>query len=227
MIKCFIGGDIFSDFNEELEAAAIVEEERFYRYARFFSFNMALGLTSFDGNRGKAYENNPPTYGVSVTFFSSFQTAYSLGLEYSKHHFFIDHPVHKYNNNLGMVEVSMLRVFFAFRRYLDTSDLGTAITYANPYVVARPEYWYTTNKFIDQPSIPNNGGGGIGLGVGFGLEFPMKVKESYLGVEFLFHTVNFHDKYTQDYRPRPDSSYGYEDLSGNAYSTMVSYIINW
>jgi hypothetical protein len=37
-----IGGDIFSDFNEELESAKVAEDERFYRFGRFFSFNVGL-----------------------------------------------------------------------------------------------------------------------------------------------------------------------------------------
>lgn len=31
-----IGGDIFNDFNESLDEAQVVEDERFYRYGRFF-----------------------------------------------------------------------------------------------------------------------------------------------------------------------------------------------
>ena len=73
----------------------------------------------------------------------------------------------------------------------------------------------------------------MGFGLGFGMEFPIKIKENYLGVEFLFHSVNFHDKYTQDYRAidsdgdgEPDGN-GFSDLTGNAFSTMASYVISW
>ena len=69
-----VGGDIFTDFSEDVENAKVVEDERFYRYGRFFSFNVALGLTTFDGNRGIAYENQPPSFGTSFTFFKDFQT---------------------------------------------------------------------------------------------------------------------------------------------------------
>ena len=30
------GGDIFTDFNEDLESSQVLEDERFYRYGRFF-----------------------------------------------------------------------------------------------------------------------------------------------------------------------------------------------
>ena len=223
-----LGGDIFTDFNEELDAAHIVEEERFYRYGRFFAFNLGLGLTSFDGHRGKAYENTPPSYGASFTFFSDFQKAYSLGVEFSKHNFYVDQIVNKYASAPpGLIQVSMLRVFLAFRYYLDTSNLGTALTYSNPYFVTRAEYWYTTNKFVDQPSFEKDSGGGLGLGIGGGLEFPIKLKENYVNIEFLFHAVNFHDKYTQDYRPLSSNNYGYDDLTGNTYSVMAYYSMNW
>ena len=225
-----VGGDIFTDFNEDIENTKLVEDERFYRYGRFFSFNLSLGLTTFDGNRGLAYENLPPTYGLSFTFFKDFQSAYGLGFEFSKHSMFLKDAVRKFpDTNLppGFVDISMLRVFFSYRYYIDTANLGTAITYSNPYFIGRLEYWYTTNDFQDQKEVPKDTGGGLGAGIGFGLEFPIELKESYIGLEFLFHSVAFFDKNTSDYAPQQEGGYGFNDLGGNAYSTMVSYVFNW
>lgn len=224
-----VGGDIFTDFNEDIENAKLVEDERFYRYGRFFSFNLSLGLTTFDGNRGLAYENLPPTYGLSFTFFKDFQSAYGLGLEFSKHSMFLKDGVIAFPDKTapGLVEVSMLRVFFSYRYYIDTANLGTAITYSNPYFIGRMEYWYTSNKYVDQTELPNDKGGGLGAGIGFGLEFPIEIKESYIGLEFLFHSVAFFDKNTTKYSPQKPGGYGFENLGGNAYSTMVSYVFNW
>ncbi len=220
--------DIFNDFNENIEASQVVEDERFYRYGRFFSFQIALGLTSFDGNRGAAYEDSPPSFGLGLNWFSDFQTAYGLGIEFSEHNMFFDKPTEGFNNSaVGFVEVSMLRAYFSYRYYLDTSELGTAITYSNPYFTGRLEYWYTSNKFIDQSELGDDVGGAFGFGLGLGLEFPVKLKESYLGVEFLFHSVNYHDKFTRDFASVPNSNVGVEDLTGNAFSTMVAYVISW
>ena len=227
-----VGGDIFTDFNEDIENTKLVEDERFYRYGRFFSFNLSLGLTSYDGNRGLAYENLPPTYGLSFTFFKDFQSAYGLGFELSRHSMFLKDAVRKFPETLlppGYVEVSMLRVYFSYRYYIETANLGTAITYSNPYFIGRLEYWYTQNDYKDQKEVPKDSGGGLGAGVGFGLEFPIEIKESYIGLEFLFHSVAFFDKNTSDYAPPPDKpkGYGFQNLGGNAYSTMVSYVFNW
>ena len=231
-----VGGDIFTDFSEDVENSQLVEDERFYRYGRFFSFNISLGLTTFDGNRGLAYENQPPSYGVSFTFFKDFQNALGLGLEYSKHSMFLKDPVQGFPNNScpgntqcapGAVEVDMLRVFLGYRYYIDTSNLGTAITYSNPYLITRVEYWYTTNEYIDQSQLEKDSGGGLGVGLGFGLEFPITVRESYIGLEVLYHSVNFHDKNSQAYMPVTNGGYGFDDLKGAAYTTMVSYVFNW
>jgi len=121
----------------------------------------------------------------------------------------------------GLVQVGQLRVYTGYRYYIDTSNLGTAITYSNPYFTGRLEYWYTTNKFIDNPNIGNRSGGGLGVGLGGGLEFPIKLKEAYLGVEVLYHNVNFDDKNTGSFQPTV------EDLSGEAITTMMSYIWSW
>lgn len=218
-----IGGDIFSDFNEDVESAQVLEDERFYRYSRFFSFNIGVGMTSFTGNRGAAYDNEPPTYGVSVVYFSGFHSAFVVGIEYSKHNMVIDEPTKGYDSNPGLIEISMLRPFFGYRQYLDTADLGTAITYSNPYFVGRIEYWYGSSKFVEQPDLENRmqSTSGLGFGLGGGLEFPIELKSSYINVEYLFHSVAFRDKYTALFQPV------YDDLTGYVHSIMLNYTLSW
>lgn len=234
------GSDIFSDFNEDLESAQVLEDERFYRYGRFFSVNLGGGFTTFTGNRGQAYEDNPPTFHLSTNYFLDFQKAVILGLEYSKATMVLDTKVNGYPNqgNLGAVVTDYTRVFVGYKYYLDTTDLGTAITYSNPHLIGRLEYWYQTSKFIDLEGIPKEKGGGLGTGLGMGLEFPVELKQSYISVELLYHVVNFYDKFTQNYRQIPDnpttpaneaagSTYGYEDLAGNVISLIFTYNFTW
>lgn len=224
-------GDIFNDFNEDLEASQVLEDERFYRYGRFFQATLGAGLTTFTGNRGKAYSDNPPTFHLGVAFFLGFRSALTLGIEYSKHTMILDTRTVGYpNQNLGAVETTMMRPFLGYRFYLDTTDLGTALTYSNPYFITRLEYWYQTNKFPENKSIPPQKGGGVGAAIGGGLEFPIELKVSYISVEFLYHVVNYFDRFTQDYRQIPNNSkstYGYDDLRGNAMSLIFTYNFTW
>jgi hypothetical protein len=227
-----VGGDIFSDFNEDLEATQVLEDERFYRYGRFFSVNLGGGFTTFTGNRGVAYIDNNPTFHLSVNYFLDFQKSIALGIEYSKHTMILDTVVNGYEpiGIIGAVVSDMTRAFVGYKYYIDTADLGTAITYSNPHFIGRLEYWYQTNKFIDRPEIDNEKGGGIGTGLGMGLEFPIELKSSYVSVEGLYHVVNFFDKFTQDYRQienNPKSTYGYEDLTGNVLTLIVTYNFTW
>jgi len=224
------GSDIFSDFNEDLEASQVLEDERFYRYGRFFSVNLGGGFTTFTGNRGNAYDDNHPTFHLSTNYFMDFQQAIMIGVEYSKHTMVLDTRTNKFRTqNVGAVQTDMTRVFVGYKYYIDTTDLGTAITYSNPYFIGRLEYWYQTNKFIDRPEFEKDKGGGLGSGIGAGLEFPVELKKSYVGIEFLYHVVNFFDKYTQDYRKVdiPGSTFGYEDLTGNVLSIMITYNFTW
>ena len=225
-----VGGDIFSDFNEDIEAAKVQEDERFYRYGRFYSVNMGVGLTSFTGNRGRAYDNDPPGYHLSMTYFFNFKTAFVFGLSYSKHRMIIDTKTDGFQGtNPGLISVNMLRTFWGFRYYIDTADLGTAVTYSNPYLTARMEYWYQTNKYVEEEQFGKDSGGGLGTGLGGGLEFPLELKKSYMGVEILYHSVNFFDKYTTKFKQCEDSGcdYGYDDLDGNVWTTAITYNMSW
>ncbi len=221
-----IGGDIFNDFNEDLETEQILEDESFYAYGRFFSLNLGIGLTNFNGNRGSAYNDKPPTFSLSINSFTSFQVSYILGIAHSKHTMFYGNlnsldGFDDTKSPVGRIDVSQLRVFVGFRYYVDTSDLNTAITYSNPYTTMRLEYWYTTNKFTDRVDIEDETGGGVGMGLGGGLEFPITLKETYINFEFLAHFVNFYDQATRAYAPVND------DLSGVGFSYIVNYVIGW
>ena len=231
-----IGGDIFSDFNEDLEDTQMMEDERFFRYGRFFSFQLYMGLTYFDGNRGTLYSNDPPTFGLGILYFSDFQSAWGLGFSLSKHNYSIVGQTAGFSQGPGFVEVTMLRPYIGYRYYIDTSNLGTALTYSNPYFTARMEYWYVTNKYLDnitdEPDDPD--GGGIGVGLGFGLELPIKLKESYMNIEFLIHDVAFADKQTRLLGEASDengntisNSDSVEDLSGYGYTITLGYVWSW
>ncbi|MCB9061785.1 MAG: hypothetical protein H6622_09710 [Halobacteriovoraceae bacterium] len=222
-----VEGDIFEDYNEDIESTQMMEDERFYRYGRFFTFNIWLGLTQFYGNRGLAYSNDHPTYCLSLHQFLNFQTQIGLGIEFSKHHFVSDNITSGFpSQGAKLVDVNLLRFFWSYRHYIDTSNLGTAITYSNPYFVFRIEYWRLRNKFVERPDVGDETGGGIGTGLGGGLEFPIKLKESYLGLEILYHIANLPDKDTTKYRPI-DNNGGYEDFRGNAITMKMAYVFNW
>lgn len=235
------GNDIFTEFGEELESKRIQEEERFYRYGRFVSFTMGLGVTTFTGNRGKAYHDQNPTFSFGFIYFSDFQNAITLGIDYSKHVMYVDTPVQENNDPedfYGAIDISLLRPHVGYRYYVDTSQLGSILTYANPYFSGRLEYWYQTNRFREYDDSTQKGGG-IGLGIGLGIEIPTDLEKSFIGLQFLVHQVNFFDKETRAYKKEaPDETlypgycqtnvcYGYDDLKGTGYSLITSYLMSW
>ena len=223
-----VGGDIFTDFSEDVEAGTVLEGERFYKYGRYFSFQIGVGVTSFTDNRGIAYEDAPPSVGLGFLYFFNFKMAFTMGLALSKHNFFLNDAVNAFDAGpAGQVEVTMFRVFAGIRYYIDTTDLGTALTYSNPYFAGRIEYWLQTNKFVDQSGVANQSGGAFGTSVGGGLEFPVDLKDSFVNVEILYHVVNFFDKFTTDYRPIEDTGSGFDDMDGDVYTVMVSYVLSW
>jgi len=226
-----IGGDIFSDFNDNVEANDQMEDERYYRYGRFFSFSLGIGVNQFDGNRGAAYIQDPPVINFGLNYFKDFKTSFGIGFDIARNHFVLDY-VPKVTPNqggaIGTINVNHLTAYFSYRYYFETANLGTAVTYANPYFTFRVEYWYQTINFQDINE-PDQVGGGLGFALGGGFEFPLKIKESYLGVEGLIHAVNLPDKFSNKWSNNDPNAVnkGIQDFTGNAYSVMISYVMSW
>ena len=64
----------------------------------------------------------------------------------------------------------------------------------------------------DQEDLDKKSEGAIGFSLGGGFEFPIKMKESYIGVEALWHTVNFFDKYTNVYQEKNDGTRFFSEI---------------
>jgi hypothetical protein len=114
------------------------------------------------------------------------------------------------------------------RYYIDTTNLGSALTFANPYFVGRLEYWGVDYKFKNQPTLQEEKGKGMGWAGGIGLQFPLKMKTYNFGVEFLVHSVNWSDRFTQAYAPLPQGSenysgYGYTNMNGLAFDLFMGF----
>lgn len=228
-----LGGDIFNDYSEGIESAKILERENYFNYSNFFSVDFLLGWTSFNDERGQAFQvNNSPGFGLSANYYFETNVTFGLGFNYSQNYFTIDEPVYGYPNPAtlpGNITVNNWRYFLNLRYYLDTSNLGSAITFANPYLVGRMEYWDVTYVFKNQPIYPNEKGKGFGFAFGLGLQFPLKMKQYNFGIEALAHSVNWSDKWTQKYAPienangQPVTGYGYDNLNGMAFDLFMGF----
>jgi len=221
-----IGGDIFSNFQEDIESAQVLEDERFYRFGRFYSVNLGFGITSFLNNRGNAYNDKFPSFMLSLNYFFNFHSSLVMGAELSNHVMDIDFPTVRSTTPIGRINVSMLRAFIGYRYYLETNDLSAIFTNSNPYFTARFEYWYQTNKF-QEAGFDKETGGGVGAGIGVGVEFPLKLKERYLGFEMLIHPVSLLDSDSKEYNPTAVGQPGFSDLNGPAYSLFLSINETW
>jgi hypothetical protein len=231
---------IFSDFEEDLASRQVQEDERFYRYGRFVSMTMGFGLTTFGGNRGKAFHDENPTFSMGLVYFSDFRNAFNMGIEHSRHTIYLDTPVKSNavsSNPYGAIDVQLLRPFLAYRYYFETADLGSILTYANPYLIGRIEYWYETKKYRDYDGQDTVKEGGLGASVGAGIEIPTDLDKSFVGFQMLMHKVQLPDNNTEEYQAadaaddatycQTHKCYGYSDLQGLGYSFITSYVISW
>ena len=223
-----LGGDIFNDYSEGIESAKILERENFFNYSTFFSVDFFIGWTGWDGDRGQAFEtSSSPGFNIGANYYFESNVTFGLGIAYSQNFFTINQPVYGYpdpNALPGTITVDNWRFFGNVRYYIDTSNLGPAITFSNPYFVGRFEYWGVDYKFKNQPMYPSQKGKGMGWALGMGLQFPLKMKQYNFGAEFLVHSVNWSDKYTQAYAPLPDGNgYGYSTLSGLAFDLFMGF----
>jgi opacity protein-like surface antigen len=199
----------FSDFVPFEDEYDIDEDERFMYFGRFFAVSLGTGMHVFGGNIGKLYNTAIPVLDFRLIYFFDFRLAGEIGVSSASHAF------NAAPN--GAVNVSLLRLNADLKYYFDTKNVGAAITYANPYVIAGVSQTFRTQAFQDHNSVEKDNA--FAVSAGAGMEFALKPRKTSIGVEGRIHQIFFQDRFDQEYLES-----GLADLTGPMYSFITSLI---
>ena len=193
------------------------EEENntiFFQFGRFFGVSLGLGTEFADGYRGTLWQGGFPLVDFKFHYWFDFNLAIDMGFSIASH--FYDTKA----NNIGRVDVSMFHPAFDLKYYFDTKNLGSAISFSNPYIIVGAGSFTKTENFLllgQQDSTS-----GLGLSLGAGLEFVIAPKKTYLAIEGKMHFVRFKDTYTTLFQ-----SQGLPNLTGNFYTMTCNLLLTW
>jgi len=199
----------FSDFVPFEDEYDIDEDERFMYFGRFFAVSLGSGMHVFGGNIGKLYNTAIPVLDFRLIYFFDFRLAGNIGVSSASHAF------NAAPN--GAVNVNLLRINADLKYYFDTKNVGAAITFANPYVIAGVSQTFRTQAFQGLNSTDKDNA--FAVSAGAGMEFALKPRKTSIGVEGRIHQIFFQDRYDQTYLES-----GLPDLTGNMYSIITSLI---
>ena len=186
----------------------------FFQFGRFFGISLGLGTEFADGYRGALWQGGFPLVDFKFHYWFDFNLALDMGLSIASH--FYDTKA----NNLGRVDVTMFHPGFDLKYYFDTKNLGSAISFSNPYIaVGLGSYTKTENYLL---LATQDSSTGLGLSLGAGLEFVINPKRTYISIEGKAHFVRFKDTYTTTFQ-----SQGLPNLTGNLYTVTCNLLLTW
>ena len=111
----------FGEFNDEDVEA---QETRFFMYGRHFAISIGSGLMQVSGNRGAVYQGGFPSIDFRFHFWFDFHSALDFGFAQS---------TFNYSLNSQRTDVSITNVGLHYKRYLNTTDMSSGVSFANPY----------------------------------------------------------------------------------------------
>lgn len=199
----------FSDFVPFEDEYDIDEDERFMYFGRFFAVSLGTGVNVFGGNIGALYNTALPIADLRLIYFFDFRLAGSIGFSDASFAFSAAPN--------GPVNVNMMRLNADLKYYLDTKNVGAAITYANPYVVGGLSQVFRTQVFQNLNDVEKDNA--FGVSAGLGMEFALKPRKTSIGVEGRIYEIFFQDRYAGTY-----AQSGIPDLTGPMYSLTTSLI---
>ena len=201
----------YGEFNENQDEEA---DSKFFQYGRFFGVSLGLGAQIVDGNRGALWQGGFPMVDFKLHYWFDFQMALDLGFFTAQQ--FYDTAV----KGLGHVDVNMVHVGVDVKYYFPTKNLSSALSFANPYLIAGAgSYSKTENSQAQATQDPDTS---IGVCLGIGLEFVMNPRKSYFELEAKGHLAVFKDTYTTSFQAA-----GLPNLTGNFYTISGSILFTW
>lgn len=185
--------DPFSDYSEFEEESDEEADINFFRNGRFLTLGLAAGLRGFTGNFANIYDPSLQ-FGLYLTYFFDLRIAMALGFQTG------DHKV-SFNTLTGTGDrnysgnVSITAINFDLKYYFNTQNVTRGLADLNPYMIAGLGQFYRTHTINGLDGYGRDSA--MGFNIGGGLEIPLMQKKAFLGVQGVYHYVDFADESKQ------------------------------
>jgi hypothetical protein len=178
--------DPFSDYSEFDEASDEEADINFFRNGRFLTVGLAVGPQIFTNGMAKAYGDGP-SMGLYLSYFFDLRLAMSLSLMSADHSVKFKTTGGDYSGNVSINEVG-----FHLKYYFNTQNVQKGLADLNPYAMvgfSQISRVYSVSELLTKSSESP-----MSEDLGLGIEIPMLRRKAYLGVQGLYHFVNFSDE---------------------------------
>lgn len=208
--------DPFTDYSEFEEESDEEADINFFRNGRFFTLGLQGGYRGFTGNFADAYQA-APSFGVSLTYFFDLRLAMALGFYTGDHSVKFKTNQNTYGGNLSLTSINV-----DLKYYLNTQNVTRGLADLNPYIIGGFGQFYRTYTISNMDRYARDSTMGVDMGAG--VEIPLMRKKAYLGLQFVYHYVNFNDENKEyiDGTEKLD-----KPLSGDFYDMGVILGINF
>lgn len=184
--------DPFSDYSEVEQDAEEEADINFFKNGRFLTLGLQLGYRGFTDGMSRAYTPNL-LYGVQFSYFFDLNLAGALGFVLG------DHPV-AFNAMAGngtiqetiTGTVNIQQIDLNIKYYFNMQNVTRGLADLNPYMIFGVGHYIRTYN-MDQSLSPNPDRI-FGFKLGGGIEVPMLRKQAFLGIQALYHLVQFPDE---------------------------------
>lgn len=211
--------DPFSDYSEFDEASDEEADINFFRNGRFFTVGLAAGMRGFTGNFAKTY-SSAPTFGLYLSYFFDLRLALSVGFLTGDNAVTIRTAADEYTGN-----VSFTTLNFDLKYYLNTQNVTRGLADLNPYIIGGFAQFYRTYTLSGLEGYSRDSTMGIELGAG--LEVPLMRKKAYLGIQGMYHYVNFSDENGKFINDGTNSVPLKQTVSGDIYTVLAIIGMNF
>lgn len=211
--------DPFSDYSEFDEASDEEADINFFRNGRFFTVGLTAGMRGFTGNFAKIY-SGAPTFGLYLSYFFDLRLALSVGFLTGDNAVTIGTAAGDYVGN-----VSFTTINFDLKYYLNTQNVTRGLADLNPYLIGGFAQFYRTYTLSGLDGYSRDAT--MGIEIGAGLEVPLMRKKAYLGIQGMYHYVNFSDENAKFINDTSGSIPLTNTISGDIYTTLVILGMNF
>lgn len=184
--------DPFADFSE-FEASADEEADiHFFKNGRFFNMAFLLGARAWTQNLAEITDP-APVYGIYLTYFFDIRTALQVSFVHGEHSLNIipdtgpDGPYEGFTGNVALTVISA-----DIKYYFNTSNITRGFADLNPYLIGGFSMNQRTISVAGEDVLAKSSP--TGVQAGFGLEVPIARNKMYMGLQFMYHYVNFPDE---------------------------------